>query len=131
MPDGLWTFPVSVSHAQTSALVVSANRPAMISAIHRIDRLANTIGKCRPNNSNGSEKPGRSDWAIENNYSGEEIWRFKKDDVTWSCELRVDGERGIDAVIRRDGKLFISHRRVLRAQAERWALALRQVLERD
>jgi hypothetical protein len=61
---------------------------------------------------------------------GEEIWSFHKDHVTWSCELKVQGEWGVEALILRDGELFASHRHLLREQAERWALEQRAGIER-
>jgi hypothetical protein len=61
---------------------------------------------------------------------GEHIWSFRKDHVIWSCELRVQGEYGVEALILRDGELFVSHRFLLQVQAEGWALEQRADIER-
>jgi hypothetical protein len=41
---------------------------------------------------------------------GEPLWAFRKDDATWSCELRVHGEWGVEAQILREGELSVAHR---------------------
>jgi len=45
----------------------------------------------------------------------EHIWELRKDHVTWSCDLRFHGESyGWEAMILRNGELFVSKRFVLR-----------------
>jgi hypothetical protein len=45
--------------------------------------------------------------------------------VTWSAELRVHGEYGVEAQILRNGELTIGRRFLLKEQAIRWAEAER------
>jgi hypothetical protein len=52
----------------------------------------------------------------------ERLWEIRKDHVTWSCDLRFHGESyGWEALILRDGELFVSQRFVLKAAAAQWA----------
>ena len=52
---------------------------------------------------------------------GEALWSLQKGDVTWSAELRVHGEYGVEAQILRNGELTIGRRFLLKEQAIRWA----------
>jgi hypothetical protein len=41
---------------------------------------------------------------------GEPLWELRKDHVTWSCELRFEGESwGCEAQILREGELHMAH----------------------
>jgi hypothetical protein len=52
----------------------------------------------------------------------ERLWEVRKDHVTWACDLRFHGESyGWEAMILRDGELFISRRFVLNQVAAQWA----------
>jgi hypothetical protein len=61
---------------------------------------------------------------------GEPLWSVRKGDVTWSAELRFNGEYGVEAQILRNGELVIGRRFLLKEQAIRWAEAERQHRER-
>ena len=51
---------------------------------------------------------------------GEPLWAFRSaDHHTWSCELRVHGEFGVEAQILKDGELVIGRRFDLKGQANR------------
>src|SRR5262245_26105451 len=60
----------------------------------------------------------------------ETIWTVMHDHVLWSCEFVFRGEDyGWEARLIRAGDFFMSHRFLLRAQAERWATDQRQTIE--
>jgi len=60
---------------------------------------------------------------------GEAIWQIRVNHVTWSCELRVHGEWGVEAQILRDGDLMIGRRFDLRSWAVSWADEQRHLIE--
>jgi len=60
---------------------------------------------------------------------GEPLWTLRKDHVTWSAELRVHGEYGVEAQILRDGELVIGQRFDTRADAVWWAETERKRIE--
>jgi hypothetical protein len=64
---------------------------------------------------------------------GELLWEFRKDHVTWSCELRFHGESyGWEAQILRDGDLFAAHGAFMtRAAAMQWADLEKNAIEKD
>ena len=51
------------------------------------------------------------------------LWSVYQNGVTWSAELRYDGEYGVEAQILRNGELTMGRRFVLREHAVRWAEA--------
>lgn len=56
------------------------------------------------------------------------LWKFQKDGKVWSAELRERGTWGIEAQIRRNGKLLISRRFSTRSLAVEWATEERTLL---
>jgi hypothetical protein len=63
---------------------------------------------------------------------GEPLWSTRRENVTWSCELRFHGESvGWEAQILKDGDLFIARTFVLRDLAMGWAKNERDRLEGD
>lgn len=61
--------------------------------------------------------------------SPELLWEIRVKHVTWSCELHVHGEWGVEAKILRDGALVIGRRFDLRALALQWAELERTAIE--
>jgi hypothetical protein len=61
---------------------------------------------------------------------GECLWTLRQDHVTWSAELRYDGEFGVECQILREGELVIGRRFDLKAQAIQWAEEERKAIER-
>ena len=57
---------------------------------------------------------------------GEELWRFRRDHVFWTCELRYHGKYGTEAQILRDGELSIARTYPSKELAVAWAEAGRQ-----
>ena len=60
---------------------------------------------------------------------GEPLWELRKDHATWSCELRVHGEWGVEAQILRDGELVIGRLFDTRAIAVQWAVDERSAID--
>jgi len=60
---------------------------------------------------------------------GQLLWEFRKDHVTYSCELRYHGEWGVEAQILRDGDLCMRWRFNTRALAVQWAEGERRDIE--
>ena len=61
---------------------------------------------------------------------GEPLWELRKDHQTWSAELRVHGEWGVEAQILKDGELVIGRRFPTRAAATKWAEQERSAIEK-
>ncbi len=59
----------------------------------------------------------------------EPLWEFRKDHVTYACELRYHGEWGVEAQLLHDGDLRISRMWQTRALAVEWAKAERRDIE--
>jgi len=60
--------------------------------------------------------------AVRQPKGGEPLWSLRKEDVTWTCELRFHGESyGWEAQILRDGDLVIGRRFELKEWAIKWA----------
>jgi hypothetical protein len=58
------------------------------------------------------------------------LWEFRKDGVTWSCELRSDGEHGVEAHILRNGDRVASQRFNRKEAAASWAERERVAIEK-
>ena len=61
---------------------------------------------------------------------GEWLWVLVKDNATWSCELRDQGEWSVEAQILLNGELTIGHRFDTKAIAVKWAEFKRAELEK-
>ena len=62
---------------------------------------------------------------------GELLWTVRKDDVTWTSELKFHGKSyGWESITLRDGDLAISRRFLLREGALRWAEEEKQYREK-
>jgi hypothetical protein len=61
---------------------------------------------------------------------GELLWTVHKVHVMWTCELKYDGEWGVEAMILRDDELVISQRFIFHEQASRWSEEQRRDIER-
>jgi hypothetical protein len=59
-------------------------------------------------------------------HPGEPLWELRVNHVTWSCELRYQGEYGVEMQIFRDGEFFAGRRFDTRALAVQWAELERQ-----
>jgi hypothetical protein len=63
--------------------------------------------------------------------STEPLWELRKDHVTWSGELRFQGESyEWEAMILREGELSISQRFVMKEHAIQWAESERANIEK-
>lgn len=59
------------------------------------------------------------------------LWTFEKDKNSWSAELQHRGKWGIEAQIRRNGKLLLSRRFPTRGLAIEWAAEERDLIKKD
>ena len=57
------------------------------------------------------------------------LWEFRKDHVTYSCEVRYHGEWGVEVQILRDGDLCMRWRFNTLALAVQWAEGERRDIE--
>jgi hypothetical protein len=62
---------------------------------------------------------------------GEPLWELHANHVTWNCELRYQGEFGVEAQIFGDGRFFAGRRFDTRALAVQWAELERQARMKD
>jgi hypothetical protein len=61
----------------------------------------------------------------------EQLWQVRARGSWWTCHLRFLGESwGWLVEIERDGRPFGGHRHLLRADAERWAAAMKAEAEK-
>jgi hypothetical protein len=66
--------------------------------------------------------------AVRGSRPGERLWTELRDGITWSAEIRDDGEFGTEAQILREGELRIGKRFAAREAAVLWAQHLRTAI---
>jgi hypothetical protein len=68
-------------------------------------------------------RPGDTLWEF--------LWELRKNHHTYSCDLRYQGEEGVEAQVLRDGERMTGRLCTTRAQAVEWAEQERQQHERE